>query len=100
MPTINYELFSFTGRRLSLDVCEMAIKWELLRHRYEAQQDPQKGEAMEVESVLESLKTNEKDERDDVEKRERTKEHIIGREHIDGIINILLKFACNVSCLL
>ncbi|CAI4222469.1 unnamed protein product [Auanema sp. JU1783] len=101
----------FAARRLGLDVCEMIIKWDLLRNRM---LENTGGEAQdEVESVLEALKSSEKDEKKEnsvperhflsinqeylqtVKEREDNNLKAISKEHVDTVVNMLLKFACS-----
>ncbi|PAV77565.1 hypothetical protein WR25_09838 [Diploscapter pachys] len=110
-----------SSRRLAVDCCEMALKWDLLRKIRQERAEPEdmetdkesevakkiwKEEEMKVEKILEKLKVSENtmedpmavlDQANGSAAKERPLEDIrakaISKEHIDEIVNTLFRFA-------
>ncbi|CAB3404105.1 unnamed protein product [Caenorhabditis bovis] len=92
---------AWQSRRLAIEVCEMVIKWDLLRiEKTESQTHVTAEDALEVDKMLETLKGGVFDKEKDDEicsnliKREKmnNSEYPISKEHIDQIVNMLVRF--------
>lgn len=92
----NSVMENWQTRRHAIEICEMVVKWELFKN-LKVDHAISDDEAFEVDRQIEKLRTASSTERFDFEEGVNKRDlpdsqRVIGKEHVDVIINMLIRF--------